>query len=348
VDADIARTGAVNDPASHIELLAAQMADHEAGWSLGTFGAIAEFARDGDEPVELSRTDADLAAVTARGGIRIAAHEHMRLFASESTTRESWSQRVSLCLPESRCAMNGRTALTALGPDAEALRKQDREAVLLDLGLGTLQVDACVRVADPKVTAELLSCAGRSLFEPGNPAMMIMLAASPHRVFISRLGRIEVFQPIPPADGKSPQGPHTHVLPKLLRHRRTHSATEPVPDGFIPCVHLYPAHPVRDALGRSRSFDRGRHAAFQSILRAFGDPAAVALKQRIIAAIAAGADPTAFAVTDHRFARTAVRVALRQICATDNASPALAAWMATHERPDRSEPEDEDDPHGQG
>jgi len=337
----------VNDQASHIELLAAQMADPEASWSLGTFGAIAEFARDRDERVEVSRTDADLAAVTARGGIRIAAHEHMRLFASESTTRESWSQRVSLCLPENRCAMNGRTALTALGPDAEALREQDRAAVLFDLGLGTFQVDVCVRVVDQDVIDELLPHVGRSLFEPGNPAMKILLAASPHRVFISRLGRIEVFQPIPPADGKSPQGPHTHVLPKLLQHRRTHSATEPVPNGFVPCAHLYPAHPARDAFGRGRPFDGGRYAAFQSILGVFGDPATVALKQRIIAAIAAGADPTAIAVSDHRFARTAVRVALRQLCATGNASPALAPWMAAHERPDRSEPEDEDDPHAQ-
>jgi hypothetical protein len=348
VDGDIGRKRAVNDAASHIELLATQIADHEASWSLGTFGAIAEFARDPDEPVELSRTDADLAAATARGGIRITPNERLRLFASESTTRESWSQRVSLCLPESRCAMNGRAALTALGSDAEALREQDREAVLFDLGLGTLQVDACVRVADREVTAELLQCVGRSLFEPGNPAMMIILAANPHRVFVSRLGRIEVFQPIPPADGKSPTGPHTHVLPKLLQHRRTHSATEPVPDGYVPCAHLYPAHPARDAFGRGRPFDGGRHAAFQSILRAFGDPAVVALKQRIIAAIAAGADPTAIAVTDHRFARTAIRVAVRQLCATDDVSPALAAWMAVHERSDRVEPEDEDDPHEQG
>jgi Family of unknown function (DUF6925) len=348
VDADIPRKGAVNDPASRIELLAAQMADPEASWSLGTFGAIAEFARDPDEAVELSRTDAHLTAVTARGGIRITPNEGLRLFASESTTRESWSQRVSLCLPDGCCAMGGRTALTALGPDTEALREQDREAVLFDLGLVTLQVDACVRVADPKVIAELLPHVGRSLFEPGNPAMMIILGASPHRVFISRLGRIEVFQPIPPADGRSPTGPHTHVLPKLLRLRRTHAATEPVPDGFVPCAHLYPAHPARDAFGRGRPFDGGQHAAFQSILRAFGDPASVALKQRIIAAIAAGADPAAVAVTDDRFARTAVRVALRQLHATDHASPALAAWMAAHERSDRSEPEDEDDPHGQG
>jgi hypothetical protein len=39
---------------------------------------------------------------------------------------------------------------------------------------------------------------------------------------------------------------------------------------------------------------------------------------------------------------------VRQLCATDDASPALAAWIAVHERSDRVEPEDEDDPHEQG
>lgn len=336
----------MSEAANAFEVLASQMADHEAGWSLGTFGAIAEFTRDPDEPVALTQGDAWLAAVTARGGIRIEVGEDVRLFASESTTRESWSQRVALCLPQHGCAMNARIVLTALGPDTHALREQDRAATLFDLGLGAPQVDVCVRVADPDVTAQLLAHAGRPLFKRDVPVMSVILAANPHRVFASRLGRIEVFQPIPPPDGKSPDGPHTHVLPKLLHHRRTHAATEPVPDGFIPCAHLYPAHPARDALGRGRPFDPGRHAAFQQILRRFGDPALVALKDRVTAAIAAGTEPSAVAITDSRFVRTSIRVALRQLGAVDETSPTLAAWMVAHERPERIEPEREDEPHG--
>jgi hypothetical protein len=202
-------------------------------------------------------------------------------------------------------------------------------------------VDVCIRVADPKVTAELLSHAGRPLFEPGNPAMSVILASSPHRVFASRLGRIEVFQPIPPPTGQSPEGPHTHVLPKLLQHRRTHSATEPVPVGWIPCAHLYPPHPVTDGSGHARAFDWGRHEAFQEMLRRFGDPELVSLKQRVVAAVAAGGDPSAVPVIDNRFARTNIRVVLRQLNAADEALPALAAWMAAHERPDRIESDDE-------
>ena len=127
------------------ELLAVQLAAHETTWSLGTFGAIAEFARDPDEPVALMRSDACLAAVTDRGGIRIEAREDIRLVASETTTPESWNHRVALCLPEDGCAKNRRAVLTELGADTQALREQDRGGILFDIGLGALQVDVCVR-----------------------------------------------------------------------------------------------------------------------------------------------------------------------------------------------------------
>ena len=124
---------------------------------------------------------------------------------------------MALCLPQETCAMNRRAVLTEVGPDRNALRAEDRETALFDLGLGALQVDACVRSGDPAVIAALRSCTGKSLLAPGNAAMGVILASNPHRVFASRLGRIEVFQPIPPADGKSPTGPHTHVLPSCWR-----------------------------------------------------------------------------------------------------------------------------------
>ena len=41
--------------AGAFELIADQLADPEAQWSLGTFGAIAEFMRDADEPAEIAR-----------------------------------------------------------------------------------------------------------------------------------------------------------------------------------------------------------------------------------------------------------------------------------------------------
>ena len=252
--------------------LAGQIADAETQWSLGTFGAIAEFARDPDEPVELALEGDTLSVATARGGVRIDLLPDLKLIAFETTTKNSWSHRIALCLPAERCAMNRRAVLTELGPDADALRAADRGAVLFDLGIGALQVDVCVRVADPQVAAQLRAHCGAPVLSPGNAAMGIILAASPNRVFISRLGRIEVCQPIPPHDGRSPEGPHTHVLPDLLKHRRTHAATEPIPEGSFPCAHVYPPHPAKDALGEPRAFDPARHDAFQAMLQMFGDP----------------------------------------------------------------------------
>jgi hypothetical protein len=328
-----------------VEFLAEQAADSEVGWSLGTFGAIAEFTRDADEAATLDRNGDMISVVTPRGALRIDAHPALRPIATESLTKESWSHRVALCLPHDACAMSRRTALTEIGPDRAALRAEDRGAILFDLGLGALQADVCVRSRDPTVVAKLRSCAGKSVFAPDSGAMGVILGANPHRVFVSRLGRVEVFQPIPPPNGKSPSGPHTHVLPKLLAHGRTHAATEPLPDGWVPCAHLYPPNPIRDKFGRSRAFQPGHHAAFQILLTRFGDPQLLALKQSVIAAVTAGHEPVAGASPDVRVARTTVRVALRQLQASDRASAALAAWLSAYDRVEPREVEFDDPPH---
>jgi hypothetical protein len=311
--------------AGHIALLRREIADPGTQWSLGTFGAIAEFSRDEDEPAQVSVGKDAVSAVTERGGIALKLDADIRPFASEGINKADWNQRIALCLPELDCAMNHRSVLTELGPDAEALRSDDRDAMLFDLGLGALQADFCVRIYDDGLAASLRQHAGRPIFEPGNPAMGIILHANPHRVFISKLGRIEVYQPIPPPSGKSPDGPHTHVLPKLLKSGRPHPATEPVPAGWIPCAHLYPAHPARNGLGQPRAFEAAHLQAFQDMLATFGDPEIVAIKQRVRDAVRAGQPPADF--SGDRHGRTSIRVALRQMKAAGDVSPVLSAWL---------------------
>jgi hypothetical protein len=323
----------VNGIAGAFELICGQIADPEAQWSLGTFGAIAEFMRDADEPAEIARTTQSISVVTPRGGMRLEALPGLRPIAFETITTSSWSQRIAFCLPAAASAMNRRAVLTEIGSDVLALRAEDRDALLFDLGLAAAQVDCCVRTADTELIAGLRAQAGRSLFESGNPAMGLILLRSPHRVFMTRAGRAEVYQPIPAHGGVSPEGPHTHVLPKLLAHGRTHAATEPIPSGWVSCAHLYPAHPLRDGHGRARSFDAGRHAAFQRLLTQYGDPQHIRLKQEVMSALAAGAGPSSIAVPGTRFARALVRVALRQFPAGHVRSSATDAWLATYDGP---------------
>src|SRR5262249_38724372 len=142
----------------------------------------------------------------------------LRLVAYETISRciDSWGQGVALCLPRDTAAMSGRTIVSELGPDLEAVRPTDRAALLFDLGIGGEQAEICVRSADREAIALLRSASGRPLFAQAPGFARDLQTLSPHRVFRCRLGRIEVYQPIPAPDGKTPDGPHTHVLPRLL------------------------------------------------------------------------------------------------------------------------------------
>ena len=317
--------------ANAFELIEAQIADPDAQWSLGTFGAIAEFMRDADEPAEIAPGRAiDLGRDAARRHCasrcaRTCGRSHSR----RSPRRLEPARRV---LP----ARGGERDEPARGADRgwagpRSAAPQDRDALLFDLGLGVHQVDCCIRTAEPELIAGLRAAAGRSLFEPGNPAMGLILRHSPHRVFATRAGRAEVYQPIPAPGGTAPDGPHTHVLPKLLAHKRTHAATEPIPRGFVSCAHLYPAHPLRDGYGRAIPFDSGRYAAFQRLLSRFGDIEHVKLKRNVVKALNAGAGPEAIAMPADRFAQASIRIALRQVKASGGPSAALTAWFAAHD-----------------
>lgn len=317
--------------------LSDQLTDPETQWSLGTFGAIGEFMRDTGEAAELGQHS----AVTARGGVRIDPHQSMQLFAFETATRLSWSQRVAICLPRDHSAMNHRATLTELGPDRDALRPGNRNDVLFDIGLDTWQVDVCVRTGDPYLIDQLRTHCGQETFAPGNPAGQLILAHSPHRVFVTRIGRLEVYQPIPPADGKSPEGPHTHVLPNLLRHRRTHSATEPIPDGLVPCGYFYPAHPAKDAMGHDKPYDPEKFASFETILRQYGNSRFANLKDQVRTAVEQDQEPAAFP-TAGRHTLSNIRVALRQLHFANKELPALRDWDAAYER---SQPDDDEERH---
>ncbi len=256
-------------------LLADHIANPDSSWMCGRFGAIAEFHRDPGEPVALSSPPV-LTAATDRGAVRIDLLPELRPVAYETVSKGmSWGQGVALCLPTAMARMGGHTTVTELGPDSGAVRDRDRDALLFDLGLGGRNVETCVRSADPETIALLRSIEGKPLFTEGHAFLHRLPALSPHRVFRCRLGRVEVYQPVPTADGKSPEGPHTHVRANLLALRRHHAATVPVPEGYFSGMTLYPAHPLQragdDHDGEPIGFDRDRYDAFQAMLQSYGD-----------------------------------------------------------------------------
>ena len=312
--------------------------DPRTGWGVGVFGAIGEFVRDADESVQRLP---GRGLVTPRGGIAIAAeHEAARLVAwtEPSSIAGQWRQGAAVCLPDTDAAIGGSEVVTEIGPDRDALQARHADEILFDMGVGFAHLRACIRTADPWVIEQVRAGAGKPLFGPGNPALGAIVATSPHRIFLSRLARIEVYQPIPPPDGRSPEGPHTHFLPRLLAAKRAHPATRPLPDGLVSMLDIVPAHPLRDAMGRTIPFDPQAHGAFAALLARFGVTALETVRGEATTAIRAGESPARFAAPTDRFGRATVKVALRQLAVTEPRLPALPAWREAFDRAESAEP----------
>jgi hypothetical protein len=215
------------------------LARPEVSWSMGVLGAVAEFRRDADESARRAPGEVS----TARGAIRLAARTGLRAVEHEATADpDRHGPATSLCLPLDDARQAGRTVLTVLGADTEAVRAEDRYAVLVDLGLGIPTLDVCVRVDDPGLLDVLASGDGQPFLADAAVAIAVV-AASPPRVFRTALGRIEVYTPIPTPDGRSSDGPHTHLLPHLLQTGRTHADGAPIPAGWAPVVSWYFGQP---------------------------------------------------------------------------------------------------------
>lgn len=329
-----------------VDVVHRHMEKPSTSWSIGSFGAIAEFHMDPDETVTRDLSASGGSILTERGGINIDLRTECQAAPYEILRwgKHRWLHGVNFCLPKTLAARTGREGLTELGADQAALRPEDRNDILFDMGLGIAHVDVCIRTSDQDLLAVLRSHLGASVLASGNQAMAAIKSHGPHRVFQSRAGRVEVYQRIGSSTKgiPTPQGPHTHVLRRLLQHKRTHAANISIPAGHYPSLSMFPANPTSDDLGDLRPFDAGDHHEFGELLDKFADPAIVHLKQRTINAVRNGADPWSGPL--ERFERTALRVTLRQLYWTDGDSTSLSAWLAAFETTEQDG--DETDPYG--
>ena len=270
-------------------VLRALLADPAASFAIGVPAAVAEFMRAPGEAADVSEVgEGGLAVATPRGAIRVSLSDHVRPLAYETPSRrpERWLQGLVFCLPAAQAGLAGRRVLSALGPDAEALAARDREAALFDLGVGARHIEFCVRTAEAELCALLRDHCGLTLTDWPADLAAAVFAANPQRVVRSRLGRIEVTGPIP--SERTPLGPHTHLFPDKLPAGPDPAI--PLPAGWLPALQIYPPHPQFDLAGEPIPFDRTRHAAFQALLEAWGEPGFLAAKARALAALRAGRD----------------------------------------------------------
>lgn len=222
-------------------LLRRHFADPKVAWSVGTWGGIGEFSFEHDEPC--AGDAGSLTMVTSRGGLRLTPQDDMVALEIRRADRDSVHE-IAFCLPTDRIGTTRGTVLDEIGADAAALRPTDRDHILFDLGLGAAHIDGFVRIAPDAAAllAAMRTACGKALFDPSHAAAVAVRAASPPRIFRSPVASLEVFAPIPPQGGRSPEGPHSHILPSLLARRRAHGPVSPIPEGWFCCLSLYPGN----------------------------------------------------------------------------------------------------------
>ena len=318
--------------------LRAHLIDRATSWSIGGYGAIAEFHwLPNDDPGDDAANDSEgLRVVTDAGALLLQLRDDVVPHAYQGLSRhpDRWLQGIALCLPWRRARRGARNVLTELGPDRHAIRAGDRDDVLFDMGLGLPHVDACVRSDSPDLLKALRAYCGRSLLAPGNAVMPAIKEASPQRVFVSQLGRVEVYQRSGSAGRhpSTPPGPHTHVLPRLLAARRANADDNDAPAYYRACAYLYPKHPLMDNLGNRKAYDRDAHAHFTALMERWGDAAFLAEKQRATRAMRAGVDAHRYRAPADAKGRHALRIAIRERAQQMGDTAVIDAWRSRFDR----------------
>jgi Family of unknown function (DUF6925) len=175
---------------------------------------VAEFIFSGDPP-RTRRTGHTVETVTHGGGLRLGITDDVRAFLL--TDGHGSTKVVTLFLAVPRRTLpepSNRVAISA--GDGAALRRQDQDGWLIDLGVGHACMSFYVRTADTDLVAQLRAVEGSTWRDALHRAGAAIVDRSPHRVVTTPLGRVEVYSEIPPPGGASPEGPHTHLLPAEL------------------------------------------------------------------------------------------------------------------------------------
>lgn len=277
-------------------------ADHV--WSVGTPSAVMGFSASG------AVMGCDRAPVARNGAVSLRLEGAPRLLAFETISADpfGWNHGLALCVTARAPAGSGWIA--GCGGDPRAIRPEDRDRPVWNMGCG----DGIARVLfRPDEAAAMAGLAGRS-WDEARPEIERLPGTWAVDTAIARIEQRHEGGPAP-----------------VLRLGTAPPATTPLPDGWLAAAHVFPPHPARLRPGQPAAFDPDRHAAFQTLLARHGRADLWALKQAVQALLAKGR----FAEIDTRgelgrHGRMVIRVALRQALARDGVPPP-DPWISRHD-----------------
>jgi hypothetical protein len=294
--------------------------------SIGGIGAIAEF--DGNTTKAVFNNENELKITSLKGAFRLRLNGTESLLAYEtlSQTPTAWQWGMMVLADKNQCSTGLRSELQELGPDTKAIIQEDKDAILFNIGAGLSNSSFNVRTKNPTLLRILRANEGVCITENNNDVLEAIIDFSPHRVIASTIARIEVYQKID--RHQTPIGPHTHLLPRLLKTKRTHTANIPVAVSQSPQLTLHPENPMFDQYGHPRSFSKAVYDRFSPLVDSHCAREFHTEKKRLKAAFNKRAKAMNYAPPTSRLGRLAYKVTLRQLSHTFRDRPYLDTWLS--------------------
>lgn len=256
------------------ELLLKSSTNTSSSWAIVRNGTVAEFSIvPGDLPKKSFENNV-LQVETQRATLCVNFDDTVQAFVAESGVHgcSPWTQNIYLCMPKNDAKLSNRKKLTHLTQYNDGQDKGE----LWDLGIGNETLDACIIAKDTHTNNLLRQKEEEHILDDPN-FLRGLVECSPVRLFKSKFAFIKVRQKIPQENKDEVDGPHTHLLPPIIKSGK-HLQT-PIPDNMIPIIQADPFGSVIDGNGSFHKWMGFEQDKFQNFLQKYGDSHYVSLKQ---------------------------------------------------------------------
>ena len=215
---------------------ARRIGDEGARLVAGIWGASGEVSRLPGTECTAQIGDGVLSLRLENAALRLEAARYLTAFEID---RPEAPTLIALAVPVGRALRAPARSLTLLGPDGDALLPRNAAGARFDLGLGSRAARFTVR-CDKALAARLARSLGAAWPDHLSRSGLALRDAAPVRVIETPCLRLEIDAEIPPPDGASPEGPHTHLLPDHVAQGLETPPTVPLPAGYVATALIYP------------------------------------------------------------------------------------------------------------
>jgi hypothetical protein len=252
-------------PSSLKKVIISAASNPRSAWSIVRNGAVAEFsvsaAADDCLSNNIDPASNTLVADTQKARLKLFLDDSIKPIIAETASYRCspWSQCIYLCLPEEEARMSCRKSLTYIG----SYDDNERSGELWDIGIGNDSLDFCIVVRDSELQQALKNREGDYIIDD-REFLEVLVKFSPQRLLKTQFASILVKQKIP-LRGEVVTGPHTHLLPNIIRNNIKFPI--PIDNNLRSIIQVDPFGSIIDGDGNYYDWTGFEKDPFQLLLR---------------------------------------------------------------------------------